>query len=411
MTAVRFTFWEYLRAVVNRRRMIFIAVFLVMLVSVVIASFMPRWYRAKALILPPEEKSNFAGLIGSSGLAGIAASAGSFALPVLASESDVIASMLKSRTVLDAVVDSFDLKKVYKASSQEKARSYVASNLSINVGSDGVIKLEYVDTDSVRCASIANAIIKTMDWLRSELAVQRARYTRVFIEQKLAETRVDIAKAEDSLTAFQREYKIIAPQEQASASVKAAADLRAQMILKEIELSSLRATHSENHPSVVLMENTLAEMSAKISELENGMAGLSDTNDIYLSIPFSNVPDLILRYGQLTRDLKIQETVFEVLTQQYEQAKIQETKETPTISVLDWAVPPTYKYKPKRARIGITAGFLAFVALLVWIFFKEYWKAQRESNSAAFRNLSNIMTTLRRDFFGFRGRKAAESND
>ncbi|MFH1894246.1 MAG: Wzz/FepE/Etk N-terminal domain-containing protein [Candidatus Zixiibacteriota bacterium] len=407
----RFTLWDYVRAVVNRRRLIFLNVIGVMIISISVSWMMPKWYKARALILPPEEQGNLAGLIGNTGLAGIAATAGSFALPVLASESDVMATMLKSRTVLDAVIDSFDLTKVYEATTRESTRLRMLYNLNVDVGSDGVIKLEYVDKDSIRCAAIANALIKSMDWVRSELSVQRARETRMFVQQKLAETEEDIAKAEDSLTAFQRKYKIIAPEVQATATIQAAANLRAEMILKEIELDALRATHSENHPNVILIENAIAKISEKITELESGLVGLSDSSAQYLSIPFSNVPDLTLKYGQLVRNLKIHETVFQVLTQQLEQAKIQETRETPTVSVLDWAVPPAYKFKPKKARIGLTAGFLALIATLLWIFLKELWLSQRLANNDAYRNLLSISNTLKRDFFGFRGRKVREDDD
>lgn len=404
MEAARLTFWDYARAVIDRRRLIVLNVIVIMIVAVVIASFLPRWYKATALILPPEKGNDFSGLIGTSGLAGLAASGG-FALPVLATESDVMERMLKSRSVINSVIDSLDLMRVYESGSYEQTRKRILSNLKVNVGRDGIIEVAYVDKDSVRSAGVANAIIVMMDRLRTELAIQKARATKMFVEQKLRETEDAISVAEDSLKAFQKEYKIIAPEVQATATITAAADLRALMISEQIKLNSLRLTHRPNHPKILLLRNTIDEMNNKIKELESGLVGIADTSAQYLSIPFSDVPDLSLRYGQLTRNLKIQERVFEMLTEQYERAKIQETRETPTISVLDWAVPPMSKFKPKRATIGLSAGFLTLLATLAWIFLCEFWARHRNSDTLLYQNISGISRTLRRDLFGIRRKK------
>jgi len=404
MESAKLTFWDYARAVINGRRLIIVNVLIVMIAAVVIASFLPRWYKASALILPPEKASDFSGLIGAPGLANLAASGG-FSLPVLATESDVMERMLRSRTVINAVIDSLDLKRVYESGSYASARARILGNLTVNVGRDGLIKVDYVDKDSVRSAEVANTVIVMMDKLRTELAVQKARATREFVGRKLRETESAIEEAEDSLKAFQKKYKIIAPEIQAMATVNAAADLRAEMISEQVKLNALQLTHSPDHPQILLLKNTVAEMDSKIKELESGLVGIADTSAQYLSIPFSDFPDLSLRYGQLARNLKIQERVYEVLIEQYEQAKIQETRETPTISVLDWAVPPTSKFKPKRATIGLNAGFLTLVATLAWIFFRELWVRNRASDTVLYQNVSRITQTLRRDLLGIRGKK------
>jgi len=405
MDEPRLTFWNFASAVVNSRRAIVFSVILVMIVSMFIAWLMPRWYRARALILPPEEASDFSSLMGASGLAGLAVSAGGFSLPVLASESDVLASMLESRTVIDGVIDSLGLMEIYDASTRHSARLRVKSNLSVNVGSDGVIKVEYVDQDSVRCAQIANALIVKMDQHRTSLATEKAAATRRFIEVKLAETQVDMQAAEDSLIAFQKEYNVIVPEVQATATIEAVAELRTAMIAREVELSSKKLTHSPDHPEVILLENSVAEMRKKAKELENGLAGVNDSTAGYLSISFGDVPDLSLKYAQLMRNVKIFERVYELLTEQLERAKIKETRDTPNVSVLDWAIPQTRKFKPKLSTVGLTAGFLTVVFWLLRVFAKEYWRIQRESSTAFYKNVSNIAVTLRRDLLGIKGKK------
>ena len=405
MAAEKFTFWDYTRAVVNRRRLIIINVLAVMVISIIITSSMPRWYRAAALILPPEKGAGAAGILNAAGISGMAMFSGGFSLPVLASESDVMASMLKSRTVIDATIDSLDLLTAYKTKSHASARQRILRNLKVKVAKDGVIKVTYVDLDSIRCAEVANIIIKKMDRFRSELAVQRAKATREFVEQKLIESAVAIEEAEDSLKAFQKKYRIIAPEEQANAAIQAVADIRRKMISKEIELNALRMTHRHDHPDIIFLRNTIAEMNKKIKELESGLAGATDSSSQYLSIPFGDVPDLSLKHAQLTRNLRVQESVYNMLTEQYEQAKIQETKDTPTLSVLDWAIPPTSKFKPKRASIALAVGFLTLIASLVWIFVWEFWQRQKRAGTALYLNASGIIHTLVRDLFGFRGKK------
>lgn len=405
METPRLTFWDFARAVINRRRLIFVSVLAVMILSVVIASFMPKWYRATALILPPEKQSDFGGMMGLSGLAGFALSGSGFSLPVLASESDVIASMLRSRTVIDAVIDSLHLMSVYNAKRREEVRAFVGENLNVRVGNDGVIRVEFTDKDSNRCAEVANAVIAKMDRLRSDLLAQKARETRRFVEQKLAENQIEILMAEDSLVAFQKLNRVIQPELQATASIEAAANLRAAMIAKQIEMAALQATHSSDHPQVIALRNGLSELERKITELESGLVGTGDSSSQFSSIPFADVPDLSLRYGQLLRDLRTREKVFELLTEQLEHAKIQETRETPTISVLDWAVPPHRKLKPKRATIGLVAGFLTLAAVLSWMFAAQVWDVHRRADSSLYKNLSGILSALRRDLFGLRNRK------
>ncbi|XLM21261.1 hypothetical protein MKD33_03615, partial [Chromobacterium piscinae] len=61
------------------------------------------------------------------------------------------------------------------------------------------------------------------------------------------------------------------------------------------------------------------------------------------------------------RELKYQETIFELLSKQYEMAKIDEAKDSSLIQVLDTAVPPELKSKPKRSLIvmlGLFGGLL-----------------------------------------------------
>lgn len=105
---------------------------------------------------------------------------------------------------------------------------------------------------------------------------------------------------------------------------------------------------------------------------------------------------------RLTRELKIQEAIFELLTQQYEQAKIQEKRDTPTVEVLDPPQVPERKSRPKRATMSLLAGILAFLFSLVAIFVKEFIDRNKAADTATYHHLESVMESIKNDFFAIR---------
>src|SRR5262249_54514882 len=95
------------------------------------------------------------------------------------------------------------------------------------------------------------------------------------------------------------------------------------------------------------------------------------------SLPFPtirNLPLLGAKYADYYRRAKIQETVYELLTEQYELAKVEEAKETPSVKVLDPGRVPERKSFPPRLLIIFLGTFLAVSASVVWVLGARSWE-------------------------------------
>jgi uncharacterized protein involved in exopolysaccharide biosynthesis len=91
------------------------------------------------------------------------------------------------------------------------------------------------------------------------------------------------------------------------------------------------------------------------------------------------IPELAVEYGHKLRDLKYYEKLFEFMTQQIVVAKIDEAKETSIIQVVDKALPPENKSKPKRSLIVLLATILAFFVGIIWAFIREAGNGARQN--------------------------------
>lgn len=131
----------------------------------------------------------------------------------------------------------------------------------------------------------------------------------------------------------------------------------------------LKEFGTERQNEAIMLKAKIAELQSQLVRIEKGNPGKGDSN-FYL--PFNELPALGMRLARLMREAKIQENVFELLTGQYELAKIEEAKDVNTIQVLDPAVPPDKKSRPKRRLIVIITTFMGFFFAVLLVFFREY---------------------------------------
>jgi tyrosine-protein kinase Etk/Wzc len=348
--AEKVNIYTYLTILVGYRRFIFLNLAGVCLIVAIISLLLPSWYRATTTILPPGSEALSLGA--ASSLMGTASGlAASFSLPFMASPSDIIAAILKSRVVGEAVVEKENLMEAYKTLSMEKALRELASRVSIHVTQEGLISLSYEDKDRIRSAKVANRFVQEMDRINQETSSSQAKNARMFIEERLGQTQRELTRSEENLRRFQEENKTILLDDQMKAAIEKAANLKAEMVSSEIDLNVLSKTLSFSHPQIKSLRSKISEIKKQLEILELGNQKEDSEEKTVLDVPFAEVPSLSLKLARLIREVKIQEGVFELLTQQYEQYKIQETKDTPTIQVLDRAVPPEKRARPKRALV------------------------------------------------------------
>ena len=327
--------------------------------AVVVSLLMPNWYMATAKILPPQQsQSNAVAILGQ--LGALAGGAGQYL--GLKNPSDIYIAMLKSRSVADSIIERFELMRIYDSKYLVDARKELAGNSSIAVSRDGVITLEVEDKDPKRAADMANAYVEVLRGLTVTLAVSEAGQRRLFFEGQLKRAKNDLISAEAELMKFTQESGLVNPQGQIGLSVAAAAALRAQIAAKEIQLYAMRSFATESNPDLKRAQQELSGLQTELAKMErNATSGKGD-----VMVPFGKAPSIGLEYVRRFRDMKYYETLFEVLAKQYEIARIDEAKDATLIQVLDKAVEPERKSRPKRALIVILAALAAgFLAVLL----------------------------------------------
>jgi uncharacterized protein involved in exopolysaccharide biosynthesis len=353
------------------------------LVAAVISLLIPPKYQSAARIMPPEKQ-------GLGGLAGLLAAAGEGGGPAsliggivsdtagIKSTGAVYSGMLKSDSIQDAVVNRFDLRRVYRRKYQKDARETLGDMTEINEDrKSGIITITVTDRSPQRAADISNGYVDTLNSLLAQLNTSSAHRERVFIENRLKTVKEDLEADEKELSEYSSKNLTLDVKEQGKAMVLSAATLEGELIAAESQLSGLEQIYTSNNVRVRALQARIAELKAKISELR-GTPGDSNPNptsgnDFDMSI--AKLPTVGVKFLDLYRQVKIQETVFEVLTKQYELAKVEEAKELPTVKVLDQARVPELKSSPKRTLMTIvgalTASMLAVCYLAVSFQFRR----------------------------------------
>lgn len=393
------TVLDILDVITRHRRFIAWFVLVCTTGATITALLMPKWYRSDASVFPAEK----ADLLG--GLEGIASLAKNFS-PTKAlagigtnSETDRYMAILKSATVINAVIQKFDLVHVYEITSYpaEKTAKELLSNTEFTVQSEGNLTITVYDKDPQRAADMANYFVEMLNKTNSELGVQNARGNRIFIEERYNKNLTDLAATEDSLKAYQQRYGIIALPEQLEASIKAAAEITGQLALKEVQLGVLRRMESADNPSVVQAGVEIEELRHKIAQMRSGSN--VPESEMKVFVPFNKAPQLGTEYVRRLRDVEIQYKILQFVSPLYEQAKVEERRETPSVLVLDKAFPAERKAKPKISLYGVL-GLVVSLTLSLFIVFALEMVSKIKAGHAD--QLSRIVETLRADWFGLR---------
>ena len=177
--------------------------------------------------------------------------------------------------------------------------------------------------------------------------------------------------AEEVLKTFQETHNAVALPEQTSASIQVSSEILSRISIQKVKLSVLEETLSETHPEVQFLKSELFGLQKELDKMDFG-----DPEGAVIP-SFSNVPELGLELGRLMRDVEVQNTLYNFLTQQYEEAKIQEAKDTPTVQVLDYAILPDVKFKPVRSRILIIAFAVSTIFSIYFVYFRTRWQISR----------------------------------
>jgi capsule polysaccharide export protein KpsE/RkpR len=251
---------------------------------------------------------------------------------------------------------------------------------------------------------MANYFVEMLNKTNTELEVQNARGNRGFIEERHKKNLADLAAAEESLRVFQKRYGIIAMPEQTEASIKAAAEITAQLALKEVQMGVLRKTQSLDNPVALAAKIEIEELKNKLTQM--GSFGSNVGKDMKVFVPFDKVPDLGMEYLRRYRDVEIQYKILQFITPLYEQAKVEERRQTPSVIVLDRAAPAERKAKPKITLYALMAFVISTVLSLFAVFSIEMLVRLRRVGPERF---DMLVQQIRSDKLGLQWKKGSSS--
>lgn len=367
----------------KRRRFLLRVAGISLMLSLLIAFTLPKRYKSSARIMPPSGSN-----IGTAMLAALAGRAlGGFSgIGNLAgglfggnNTSALFVDLLRSGTISGHLIDRFDLQRIYHKRYRVDTAKYLAHHTAIiDDKKTGVITVTVDDTDPRRARDLAQAYLDQLNLLVNHTGASSAHQERVFIEKRLTKVKADLEDAQQRMSVFSSTHATVDIKEQTRAMVDAGAKLQAQMIVEESSLNSLRQIYGDQNVRVRAAQARIAVLQKQLSKMSGSSAPLTesaseessgdingDASELYP--PLRQLPRLAVPYSNLYRQVQIQEAVFELLTQQYELARIQEAKDVPVVSVIDAPGIPEKKSFPPRLlltvlltlfSIGVTCALL-----------------------------------------------------
>ena len=334
-----------------------------LVLSVAVSFLLPKKYEATASVAPPQQDDSLVSALSASlptGLGGIAGG-----LLGKQSVSDLWVGILRSHNVRDPIIKKFGLQEYYDESNLVDTFKSLSKHVSVDESTEGIVSVTVEDWDPVRAAEMANSFITELDRVNRTMVTTAGARTRAFIAKRLAETKSELARLEGEMKEFQVRHKAIKVDDQSRVIIETIGEVKGQLMAKEVALETLSSYATSENPLVGVLKTEVDGLRRRLDELSAGRVG----KDIF--IPTEKIPDIALNYARLLRDVKIQETLFTLLTQQYEMARIQEGKDSPTVQVLDTATPPDKKSKPKRGMIVAVSTLSGLLGSVIYAFLRE----------------------------------------
>ncbi|HDY87136.1 MAG TPA: hypothetical protein ENH82_03350 [bacterium] len=378
--------------ILAKRKKIIIAITLTAFIGTIIYSLLlPIIYKAETRIIAVGETNRTSFLMEKIGsIAGLTSSSGGFKNPL------TIIGIIKSRTISDRIIERFGLMDSYKAQNMEAVREKLGGSLMIdhNINSK-IISISVLNKDPKLAAEMADAFVEELKKFLQGIALSEASRRKIFFEGKLEETKEALIKSEEAMREFQEKTGILKVEDQARAVIESIANIRAQIAVKEVEIKVMKTYSTLNNPDLQMVQVELLGLKAELRKFEG--KGGSSPNPL---MPTGRMPVVGTDYVRKLRDLKFNEGLFEVILKQYEIARIDESKESAIIQVIDEAVIPENRFRPERTKMVVFATFtwffFAVFSSLLLEYFKNYLSVSNENREK--------IETLKRHFSFKRGK-------
>ena len=381
----------------NRRRFIFKNTIIVTSVALIVSLLLPKWYASKAVVLSSGAgKFNFLSAISPIPVA-------DFGLSTINEDINNFIAILQSRTVKEYMVNKFNLVDRYKQRDIEFAMESFEEKMELEVTEEGTLEISIIDKDPLVAKQMVSETLFMLDQINQNIGMEAGKYNREFLERRLNQNKHDLEKAEFALKTFQEKTGIIDLVAQLSSTMQMSAqaynsifeaytELYAKKIETETELAVAKTTLSINNPTIMQLEKLLNEQTFQLErlmikldeKLQYLLSNITPTQvdavpNIEFSVSFNSLPSLGLENGRLIREVELQSRIQELLIPQFEQAKLEETKNIPTLQVIDKPKVAINKAKPKRALIVIGATLMSILLSIIFIYIDQHTRDLRSA--------------------------------
>ncbi len=364
---------DYIHILLKWRRFIVINFLLVVLITYGITLLLPKWHYSQSIVLPPKDQmmGPAGGLPGIARMVGIPGAAG------LMGQQGVYnyLSILKSRSIQVEMINEFDLRKVYDLPDdpiEDVLREFQA-NVDIVLDDEGALVIGVYDRDPNRAAEMANRYVSLLHKYYTDLNVREASSRREFVEKRLAQNKEELEALEERMRTFQTEHGFIVVPDQIEQGMKSIAEMYAIRTIKELELDVYKETLGPDNP---LYKGARLELNA----INNRLSG---------------VPDQTVESLRIFRELMIQQKIFELLTPMLEEARLEELRDTPTVLVLDEAVPSDERARPKRLLVTLAMGVVSLIVSISYVLTNDILDKMKETNPDRYNKVQDIRNMLK----------------
>lgn len=361
--------FDVLLVLARQKRVIAYVTLLFVIIAIIASLMMTKVYQASTRILNPVQRPSFANLIEQQ------AGALSDLISLNVGGGNIYVSMLKSRNMQDRILDRFasanwreELEISQEMKRLDVVQKYIGE-LSVAEETNGTILISVNYTDQQKVAEIANAYVDELRYMADSFFVTEATQRRLYYEKELESARKALSAAENLLQEFQEKTGVYMGEAQLTANIQNRINMRAQIAAKEIQLRSLLSYATRQNPEVVKLEREIKGLNEEIERLEMNNTGSNDPLN-----PVGGMPAARFEYLDKYRDWKFKEVLYSTLLKMYETARLDESYTPVVIQVLDEAVTPEHRIKPKRKLMVIMAGMLGLFVSIFCAFVIEAWQ-------------------------------------
>jgi len=379
-------FFDVLLTLLKYKITIIMIVISLTLVSLIISLVWPQSFQSGSEIVQVQES-------GGGSVGGILDNLASFSITGRKVGGETILIILNSQTLRDNLIEEFNLSEVYGSEIIEATRRILSGNLTIEEVREGgfgfnpvvSVKIGVIDSDPERAQAMNEFILNELDSELEELNRSSTTESLNVLESRYEQALNDLSEAERELNEFQNEYGIIRPPAQVEALIQNLASLKATITQREIELAVIERRVSQEadiyQSKLVELEELRSAFASRIQRSED----LTLVDDSYFSL--FDIPDLLLKYVRLQREVEIQQQIQQTLFPQLEQQRLMKRNTSSGIQVIDAPNLPTYKFAPKRAYIVLAGFFFSIILSLIVVFFKEMTKDPNSESSVKLRKI------------------------